>query len=96
MKKQQGPGPRFQDLQYDRGTNLHVKGIRGCCSPRLFSITSQKCSPAKNAKHSERVAWICGAATIPSDATSANERAGEKRSRGPAVAPLDLKVFLWT
>lgn len=41
MKKQQGPGPRFQDLQYDRGTNLHVKGIRGCCSPRLFSITSQ-------------------------------------------------------
>lgn len=61
-----------------------------------FLDHKSKCSPAKNAKHSERVAWICGAATIPSDATSANERGGEKRSRGPAVAPLDLKVFLWT
>lgn len=91
-RNQQGPGPRFQDLQHDRGTNLHVK--RACCSPRLSLDHKSRCSPAKNAKHSERVARICGAATMPSDAASADENA--QRTSSSSSSPADLEVFLWT
>lgn len=72
---QQGPCPRFQDLQRDRDTNLHVKegwcvegggdggGRLEAAAVRVsLSITSQDARLRKT--HSGRVAWFCGEATI--------------------------------
>lgn len=89
-KKQQGPSPRFQDLQYERGTNLHVKGIGGCCSPRLSrsQVKMLACEKCQTFRKSCVDVWrghhshheICSTKSPPRSSSS----------------PLDLKVFLWS
>lgn len=81
-ENQQGPGPRFQDVRCERGTNLHVIGSEAA-AVRVSLDHKSRCSPAKNAKHSERVAWICGADTIPSDVMSADESPPEDQQQPP-------------
>lgn len=50
--------------------SMRIGGLRRVLQSASLSITSQD---AKNAKHVERVARICGAATIPLDVMSADE-----------------------
>lgn len=89
-KKQQGPSPRFQDLQYDRGTNLHVKEIGSCCSPRLSRsqikmLGCEKCQTfEKSCVDLRRGNHYLGCSMC------------DENHQRISSSPLDLRIFLWT
>lgn len=78
-KNSRAPVPVFKICSTTEAQISMWKGLEAA-AVRVSLDHKSRCSPAKNAKHLPRVAWICGVFTIPSDVICAM-----KTLRGPAV-----------
>lgn len=81
-KISRAPVPVFRICSTSEAQISMWKGLEAA-AVRVSLDHKSRCSPAKNAKHLKRVAWICGVATIPSDVLMSGDENPQWTSRSP-------------